>query len=97
MQETKLFDRKLKAKLAIKNDIQSVKRSKRYKAYIAGPLYVVLFIYVLIMPFVTAPHWCADYYGGKNKWAWTFDCSVAGSVHIDSSGYNKPIRLSGGT
>ena len=55
----------------------------------------MLFIYVLIMPFLTAPHWCAEYYGGKKMWAWTFDCSVAGSVHIDSSGYNKPIRLAG--
>ena len=59
LQETKLFDRKLKAKLAIKNDVTSLKRSVFYRKYISGPLYIVIFIYVLIMPFLTAPTWCA--------------------------------------
>ena len=98
LQETKLFDRKLKAKLAIKNDTGSVRRSKIYNKYIAGPLYLVIFVYVLVMPFLTAPTWCSKYYSENGQyWRWTFDCSYAGSVHIDSSGYNKPIRLVGGT
>ena len=49
------------------------------------------------MPFLTAPHWCASYYEGHNRFQWTFDCKKVGSLHIDSSGYNKPIRLVGDT
>ena len=60
-------------------------------------MYIVIFVYVLIMPFLTAPTWCAQYYDKIDRWQWTLDCSYAGSVHIDSTGYNKPIRLVGGT
>ena len=68
LQETKLFDRKLKAKLAIKNDVTSLNRSLLYRKYISGPLYIVIFVYVLIMPFLTAPTWCAKYWDSIDRW-----------------------------
>ena len=97
LQETKLFDRKLKAKLAIQNDLGSTERAKVYLKYMHWPLYVIIFVYVLIMPFLTAPVWCVQYWNEIDPWQLTIDCKHAGSVHIDSTGYNKPIRLVGDT
>ena len=68
LQETKLFDRKLKAKLAIKNDLGSIKRAEIYSKYMHWPLYIVIFVYVLIMPFLTAPVWCVQYWNERDPW-----------------------------
>ena len=88
------FDRKLKAKLSIKHDELSQQRLKIYKTFISKPVVLVIFIYVVIMPFISPPNWCANYWNSINRFQWTYDCQEAGLVN-EEDGVIRPIRVAG--
>ena len=65
----------------------------------SNPMKVIIFIYVLVMPFAQPPNWCQTIYqkdespeGGE--WHWTYDCEKRGQEHM-TDGKPTPIRLAG--